>query len=126
MPLGTVVLAALPPFWDFATSGLETGLTFLWLGASFLLLVRRLTGLRRATGRAGQPVPDPGGWRPLLPAVVIGIGPLVRPDLTLIAAVLGLTLLAQSRRDVRGVLGAAAAALALPAAYEGGRRPIVR
>lgn len=112
IPLGTVVVAALPPFWDFATSGLETGLTFLWLGSSFLLLARRLARMR-----AIDAAPPPA-WRPLWPAVVIGLGPLVRPDLTLIAAALGLALLAQSRRGLRSWSGAAAAALAIPITYE--------
>lgn len=110
LPLGTVALAALPPFWDFATSGLETGLTFLWLGLSFLLLARRLV----ASGDA----PLPPAWRPLAPAAVIGLGPLVRPDLTLVAVVLGVALLAQSRRSLRSWVGAAAAALAVPVCYE--------
>ena len=112
LPLGAVVVAALPPFWDFATSGLETGLILLWLGLSFLLLARRLASVRRADG------PRPPAWRPLAPAVVIGLGPLVRPDLVLIAAALGLALLAQSRFGFRSWAGAAGAALAIPAAYE--------
>jgi arabinofuranosyltransferase len=28
-----LVVLALPPFWEFATSGLETGLTIGWIGA---------------------------------------------------------------------------------------------
>jgi hypothetical protein len=32
LPLGALVVVALPPFWEFATSGLETGLVFAWLG----------------------------------------------------------------------------------------------
>jgi arabinofuranosyltransferase len=114
LPLGAVVVAALPPFWDFATSGLETGLIFLWLGGSYWLLVRRW-----AAAPVGTPAGDrDAGWRPLWPAVVIGLGPLVRPDLGLIAAALGLALLAQSRRGLRSWLGTAAAAAALPVAYE--------
>jgi arabinofuranosyltransferase len=33
-PAGALVVIALPPFLDFATSGLETGLITLWLGAT--------------------------------------------------------------------------------------------
>jgi arabinofuranosyltransferase len=114
LPLGAVVVAALPPFWDFATSGLETGLIFLWLGASYLLLVRRW-----AAFPVGTPTADRGAGRPpIWPAVVIGLGPLVRPDLGLIAAALGLALLVQSRRSLRSWLGTAVAAAALPVAYE--------
>jgi len=112
--LGSLVVAALPPFWDFATSGLETGLVFLWLGASYLLLVRRWAPLPPGTPAAERPA----GWRPLWPAVVIGLGPLVRPDLALIALALGLALLLQSRPGFRSWLGTAAAAAALPVAYE--------
>src|SRR5919198_1368777 len=33
LPGGATFLAVLPPMWDFATSGLETGFLFLWLGS---------------------------------------------------------------------------------------------
>lgn len=52
MPVGALVYVVLPPARDFATSGLETGLVLLWLGAISYLL------LRRATARA---VPDGAG-----------------------------------------------------------------
>lgn len=111
LPLGVVVLAALPPVWDFTTSGLEMGLVFLWLGGSFLLLALRLRAARRLDSLAPA-------WQPLWPALVIGLGPLVRPDLALISLALGIALLAQSRRGVGSWLGAAAAAGALPLTYE--------
>lgn len=111
LPLGTIVVAALPPFWDFATSGLETGLAFLWLGACFFALAWRL-------GRASQAPARPAAWRPLWVAVLVGLGPLVRPDLVLVAALLGLALLVQSRPTWRSYLGGATAALALPVLYE--------
>ncbi|HAW49846.1 TPA: hypothetical protein DCX16_02710, partial [bacterium] len=38
IPLGMFVIVSLPPFWDFATSGLETGLSFFYLGFSFYLM----------------------------------------------------------------------------------------
>lgn len=112
LPMGTVVIAALPPFWDFATSGLETGLTFFWLGLCFLLLARRLASLPPPSAQR------PPAWQPLWPALVIGLGPLVRPDLTLIAAALGLALLAQSRFSWTSWAGAASVALAVPGLYE--------
>lgn len=52
LPLAAIVVAALPPFWDFATSGLETGLSFFWLGACFW-------GLARHHARRRTPI-DPG------------------------------------------------------------------
>ena len=40
IPLGLFVLAAIPVVWDFATSGLEVGIAWLWLAVCWLLLVR--------------------------------------------------------------------------------------
>ena len=98
LPLGCLVLLALPPVWDFATSGLETGLATCWLAGAWLLLVTRP--------------------RSLATSVVLGLGPLVRPDLALVSAVfLGAQwlMVRPSRRAAGGALGAA---LALPVAYE--------
>lgn len=98
LPLGCLVLLALPPVWDFATSGLETGLATCWIAGAWLLLVTRPESLSTC--------------------VVLGLGPLVRPDLALVSAVFLVAqwLLAQpSRRATFGGLGAA---LALPVAYE--------
>lgn len=75
VPVGALVFVALPVVWDFLTSGLETGLTFAWLGASFWLLVRR------ATAEMGSQ----SGRLPLGEAAIFGFGPLVRPDLGLFA-----------------------------------------
>ncbi|OYO03376.1 hypothetical protein [Enemella evansiae] len=83
VPVGILAMAALPPFWDFATSGLETGLSFAWLGTSFWLLTRRIP-------------PEIGGplrnW-PLAAAICIGLGPLIRPDFALYAGLFALALL---------------------------------
>lgn len=38
IPLGAYIIASIPPFWDFATSGLEMGLAFFWIGISFFML----------------------------------------------------------------------------------------
>ena len=66
VPLGAAVFVALPVVWDFATSGLESGLAFGWLGLSYWLLVRSVaTTPRRAP----------------LTGFVLGLGVLVRPDL---------------------------------------------
>ena len=40
LPIGLYVIIALPPFWDFASSGLETGLTLWWLGSLVYILYR--------------------------------------------------------------------------------------
>ena len=103
LPAGALVVLVLPPFWDFGTSGLETGLITGWLGLTWWLLVRRL--------RSGR-----GAWSL---AVVLGLAPLVRPDLALLWLPVGVALLVlEWRSGWRRILGLAAAALALPAAYE--------
>jgi arabinofuranosyltransferase len=112
LPAGVLVLAALPPVWDFATSGLETGLWFAWLGACLVVLARR--------------VPEPGGsgaearsaLTPLAAPVLLGLGPLVRPDFFLFsAAFVGLHL--HLSRPVRVEWARAVLwAVALPVAYQ--------
>ena len=105
LPLGLLVIAALRPMWDFASSGLETGLVFAWLGVCFLLLVRVFA--------------EPARARPALTAVAIGLGPLVRPDLAIFAAGFALALLLapqgfSRRHRVRLLLWM----LALPVTYQ--------
>lgn len=107
VPAGLAVLAALPPVWDFGTSGLETSLTMAWLGACFAALaVRSAKHLQSAA------------WRPWPVPVLIGLGPLVRPDFALISVGFGIALVLQSRRRLRDWIAAAALALVLPVAYE--------
>jgi arabinofuranosyltransferase len=95
-PLGALVYLALPPAWDFATSGLDTSLAVAWLGAAALLLALAA-----------------GGRAKLLPtALVIGLGPLVRPDMAVLTAVFLVALVVVDRRRW-GITAAAAAAPAL-------------
>jgi arabinofuranosyltransferase len=68
LPLGALVVVALPPFWDFVTSGLEDSLIFCWLGLCWWLLA----GLRPGAGRRAS-------WL----AFVAGLGWLVRPDMAI-------------------------------------------
>jgi arabinofuranosyltransferase len=105
LPLGALVVAAVPPFWEFSTSGLEGGLTFGWLGLVGWLLCRWAAAGRRFGVGA---------------AVVVGLAPLVRPDLGLaLPVVLGGVLLAQWPHDRgRDRVRLLAAALALPVAYQ--------
>jgi arabinofuranosyltransferase len=104
LPLGALVVAALPPYWDFATSGLETGLVFAWLGVSFLGLSRVLLAERgNATALA----------------TLLGLGPLVRPDLAIVSAgFLFVALSAIRPRTSAAALRLLAAAAALPLAYQ--------
>ncbi|MGI5352743.1 hypothetical protein ACQEU8_31860 [Streptomyces sp. CA-250714] len=113
LPAGVLVLLPLTATWDYATSGLETGLTFGYLGGSWWLLVQA----RAAPG------PDAAsGGRSLRSlyaiAFALGLGPLVRPDLALVSAVFLVALWLMRRPTLRTTLGWAAAALALPVAYE--------
>jgi len=102
VPLGSLAIIALVPFWDFATSGLESSLVFLWLGSSFWGLTRLCNPYSRR--------------KTLLLAVWIGFGPLVRPDLGLFSLIfLGLLVVLIPGRQ-RGI--ALAAALALPLTYQ--------
>ncbi|GAA4804190.1 terminal beta-(1-_2)-arabinofuranosyltransferase [Actinomycetospora chlora] len=108
LPCGALVVVALPPFWDFGTSGLETGLIVGWLGLVWWMLVRRLEARRRGAGGALWPL-----------AVVLGLAPLVRPDLALVAIVVGVaTVLLEAPRGWPRLAGAAGAAAVLPLLYE--------
>ncbi|WP_308257444.1 hypothetical protein [Pseudonocardia lacus] len=114
VPLGAMVVVALPPFWDFGTSGLETGLIVGWLGLTWWLLVRRLEALRRAVEDGGGPT-----GRAWPAAVVLGLAPLVRPDLALFGLLAAAVLVLLERRGgVPRLVGLAAAAAVVPLAYE--------
>ena len=104
-PCGTIVVLGIAAMWDFTTSGLEFGVTLAWLGGLMWVLGRWGTDDRRLT--VGE-------------AVLVGLGPLVRPDttvytLTVLVLVLVLRWRVESWRDRGVVLGAA---LALPVLYE--------
>src|SRR5262249_35511131 len=71
IPVGLLAAAALTPFWDFSTSGLEMGLVWLWIATCWVALVS-VARSETITGR-----------QRLLSVIVIGAGVLVRPDLGL-------------------------------------------
>lgn len=101
LPLGVLVVVALPPFWDFASSGLETGLSLAWIGACWYLLTGEASARHWGT------------------AVLCGLGPLVRPDLAVFsAAFLAVLLLVPRSRPIWSRLGTIAAAGALPALWQ--------
>ncbi|MGP3975581.1 hypothetical protein ACTWQF_16535 [Streptomyces sp. 8N114] len=115
LPAGVLVLLPLTATWDYATSGLETGLSFGYLGGCWWLLVRA----RAATGPGAAPGRAPASGRALpATAFALGLGPLVRPDLALVSAVFLAALWLIVRPGLRATLGWAGAALALPLAYE--------
>jgi len=103
LPAGIWVLVAFAPQWKFASSGLENGLFMLWFGATFALLARW------CASDASRPS--------LGTAVVIGIGPLIRPDLALMSACFVIAVIV-ARHEWRGTLQFLVAVLALPVLYE--------
>ncbi len=106
IPFGMLVFAAVPVVWDFTTSGLEVGLSVAWLGACTAALAYGLLAEPRA------------GWRPLVPvAVLLGLGPLVRPDFVTFSAVFVIVWCLRFESWRRRTL-ALLAAIALPVAYE--------
>jgi arabinofuranosyltransferase len=106
LPLGAMVFVAVSPVWSLASLGLETGLTLLWLGTCLALLV----------GWAGTPHHDIR-WYGL---VVLGLGPLVRPELGLDTLVfIGILLVVDgAQRAWTGRMALVAWAFFLPVAYE--------
>lgn len=104
VPAGALLVCVLPPFRDFATSGLETGLITFWLGLTWWLVVRLALG-----GDAVRAWPV---------ALVIGLGPLVRPDLAVFSAIAFVATLFVAWRGWWRLLGFLAVAGALPVAYQ--------
>ena len=118
LPAGALAFAAIPPAWDFATSGMEGGLTFFWLATAFWLVARR------STSASGESVG--GFWsRPGAIGVVVGLGPLIRPDLGLFmvaylaALIVDVARIEPTRtRAIRRSIGLVAISLAVPLAYQ--------
>ena len=71
LPIGAAIVAALPPVWDYASGGLETGLGLAWLGATYWAVARHTLGLSRSLKSA------------CAVAALAGIGPAVRPEFAL-------------------------------------------
>ncbi len=115
VPIGALVICALPPFWDFATSGLETGLVYVWLGACICGLVRAASKI--SSKDSGQRLDDVQA--PIWLLVLIGLGPLIRPDLAVFSASFLIGVLVTTKpstwRSVLRILGLMGA---LPVAYQ--------
>ena len=108
VPFGAVVVVAVSASWDWATSGLENGLSLAWLGA-LMLVVATVTRPR------ARPLSIPGA---LAVGALVGLGPLVRPDLAVVSVVVAVAVL-WSRRPRGAELGwLGAGFLALPVGYE--------
>ncbi len=114
-PVGAAIYAVLPAAWDYASSGLETGLGLLWIGGSY-------AALARVIGRGDEPA---RGLRPYAAAALFGLGPLIRPEFALYSAVWLVLLVfrvfrspASRRRAVRWLALLGVSAAALPFAWE--------
>jgi arabinofuranosyltransferase len=105
VPAGILVFIAPFGMWLWQTSGLETPLTWAWLGASLFVLARWASDERR--------VGAPG-------AVLLGLGWLVRPELVLFSTLFLLVVLAGewSSTTWRARAGTVAWFVALPVAYQ--------
>lgn len=114
VPLGGIVYLALPPARDFATSGLEWGLSLFWLAVLWLLLARWAQPAQDKGRHARTPGYD---WALYLLAFWSGISWLVRPELALYGGLTGILLLATAR-NWKVMLGILAWALPVPAAYQ--------
>ncbi len=105
LPVGALVFVAVAPVWSLASLGLETGLVFLWLGACLVILVRWAGEVGGVATRSGL--------------VILGLGPLVRPELALGTVVfLGVVVFVDGRHGWRNRVAVVAWAFALPLVYE--------
>jgi len=105
IPVGLALVASVAVVWDFSTSGLEMGLVWLWIAAAWLVLATAAAAPATLAGRRRT-------WC----CVVLGLAPLVRPDLTLMLAfvVVAWSVLVRPRRIVRDLV----AMLVLPVLYQ--------
>ncbi|MDO4761154.1 MAG: flagellar motor control protein ZomB [Corynebacterium sp.] len=108
LPFGGIIYLALPPARDFATSGLEWGLSLLWIAVLWFLLATWSTQANKTQGIA--------------PTVTLytlafwcGISWLVRPELALYGGLVGLMLLIMHRAKWWKIL---LVAIPAPLAYQ--------
>lgn len=113
LPAGGLVYVALPPARDFATSGLEWGLSLFYLAVLWALLVAWV----RAGAQLGRHHTPGVDWSLYLLAFWCGLSWLVRPELALYGGLVGILLLS-SARSWRRAAGILAAALPLPLGYQ--------
>ena len=85
LPLGSIIYIALPPARDFATSGLENGLCIFWVAVLWAQLVA-WSRRRHKSGAAATSAT-------LALAFTAGLAPLIRPELTVVGALVMLLIL---------------------------------
>ncbi|HKE72051.1 MAG TPA: hypothetical protein VKB57_00440 [Acidimicrobiales bacterium] len=104
VPLGLVAVASVAVTWDYATSGLEMSLVWLWIAGCWWILCRAARGAPAS------------GARRVAAGAVIGLAPLLRPDLGLMMVCITVAWFAVVRP--RRVAADLAAMFALPLAYQ--------
>ncbi len=82
LPVGAILYVAFPPAWDYASSGLETGLALTWLGGSYRVVAGYVEGDIDSIGAEGA-----SPLRIAVLAALLGLGPLIRPELSLTSGV---------------------------------------
>jgi len=110
VPMGAALYAAIPVAWDYGTSGLENGLILFWLGGTYWAVVACCEDSTPAAG------PDRRDWCGWATAALVGLGPLVRPELGLFSIVFFLPLLFGRARDLQAKLSTKRAAKLIGAA----------
>jgi len=85
-PVGLLCASCVAGVWMFATSGLETGLIFGWIGVSWWLLVRTFLKAQRGL---------------IMSAIVISLGFTIRPDMALLTICFGFVLFVIETRGTR-------------------------
>lgn len=113
VPAGALVWLGLPPAWDFATAGLESGLGMAWLGACCWGLARLATRPEAVASAVGR-----GAGAPVGLAVLVGLGPVVRPDFGIFALVFVVAVLLCADRNRRTLVAVVAAAAVVPGVVE--------
>lgn len=121
LPAGVIGYFSLSPARDFATSGLEWGLSLMWISIQWLLLVLwatsgKTSGKKASGAKTSNPIVNAGAITYAL-AFWSGLSWLVRPELAMYGGLTGVLLLLTAPRW-RVVLGILVAALPLPAAYQ--------
>lgn len=104
IPAGILVFSGIDVFWDFGTSGLETGLAFLWLGLSWTALVGVGPGVSRR--------------RLMATGMLLGLGELVRPDFASVTIVFLVAVWLLVRPGRKDTVFALLATAAVPVVYE--------
>jgi arabinofuranosyltransferase len=95
VPAGAIVYAALPAAWDYGTSGLESGLTLTWQAGAYLAVIS-------AVFRDQDDLPGDRRWGDWATAALVGLGPLVRPELALYSIAFAVPLVWARGRDAEG------------------------